>query len=31
MMKMFGKGPKGMRGKGPQLPTMDLGETKTWP
>ncbi|MCU1463495.1 MAG: ffh [Acidimicrobiales bacterium] len=25
MMKMFGKGPKGMRGKGPQLPSMDLG------
>ena len=25
MMKMFGKGPKGMRGRGPQLPTMDLG------
>jgi signal recognition particle subunit SRP54 len=25
MMKMVGKGPKGMRGKGPQLPSMDFG------
>ena len=31
MMKSFGRGPKGMRGKGPQLPSMELGDTKTWP